>query len=742
MKKKQKLVLKFFLTISIFILFSSCADLFEKRIGFEASFNNANLSNLIIAPPKITKLDTPKQIHVTQAEFPNKIIITWEPVLYAKYYCLERAISKEKDINGNFIQPTEDDFTQIPLANNLSVATYTDTILSDPKYSAQEYSYCYFYRVCATHPECDSSDYIISEPAYLLAPPTNVVASLGEFADKITIKWDKAKNAKSYDIYRSLNSDGSASIKIGTVTANQNYYTNPISTSDQGKDFYYTIVTKARSTDSVASSLALGYGLQEGAPPKVSNVKVTTGRGDSSDKICISWDAAIGSGIKYAIYRTSSKDSSYTLLSQNSTSTSYEDKKSLQENIYYYYQIQAYTENGEEKIKGPFSDSSRTSLSPAEGFIISAPLNIEVSKIKGDLSNCQLQFTAPIGSKHYLSDSKLYDEYNNYDYIILGSDSNSGPFSVIQELSESSLTKTAQGYFIVPTIDSRKFYKIQTKLNSVISKESELCAPSPFEAQNVIATKAEFIAGYTDSDSNANELGVHAVKITWEAPDGNDAEGGYYIYRSTKPDSGFKKVNDEPIKNNFYFDKNEMAKAGIYYYYKILSLNSLLQGSNYSKAVIGYGALTATQYMREYNKTIINSQKKLTLMHNPDDMKKLGSESALGALSGNLSYNAKIDGLGARITMHYQDYADFYINNDKTLGFYFLVTGDTNTSASMDASGTMDGTVVCVGMYEGSVGYNNLKIKGGGAAGGTYEIKRKGFPSTVSVDWRIGEEGK
>ena len=220
---------------------------------------------------------------------------------------------------------------------------------------------------------------------------------------------------------------------------------------------------------------------------------------------------------------------------------------------------------------------------------------------------------------------------------------------------------------------------------------------------------------------------------------------GYNVYRSTKPDSGFRKINETPIPSseNCYFDYNETAKTRTYYYYRVLTVNSLEQGNEYSETKSGYGSLTPEQYMREYNKTAINSQTKLTLMHKSNDMDKLGSETAKGAISGTLSYNAKIDGLGARITMHYDNYADFYIEDkNESSGVYFLITGDTNTSANMSANGSMDGVVTCKGMYPGSVSYNNIQIKGGAAGGGTYGIKRDGFDGQIEVDWKIGEEGR
>ena len=146
--------------------------------------------------------------------------------------------------------------------------------------------------------------------------------------------------------------------------------------------------------------------------------------------------------------------------------------------------------------------------------------------------------------------------------------------------------------------------------------------------------------------------------------------------------------------------------------------------------------------MREYNKTVIASQKYLTLMHKPADLDKLGSETIRGKLSGTLSYNAKTSGFGAEIIMKYTNYAEYYAAGDPDKGYYFFLNGNSNTNANMDASGTMNGTVTCTGMYPGSVGYDELKIKGGGAAGGNYIITREGFPGSVKVDWKVGEEGK
>ena len=196
----------------------------------------------------------------------------------------------------------------------------------------------------------------------------------------------------------------------------------------------------------------------------------------------------------------------------------------------------------------------------------------------------------------------------------------------------------------------------------------------------------------------------------------------------------------------------------------------------------------AEQWFREYNKNIASSQKKLTLMHNPSDLDKVGSESVKGNISGTLGYNAKVAGLGAEITMPYTNYADHFISDDSTLGIKFILDGNTDTTSNMSANGHMHETVHCFsrtidvtdaaqiekafenlsepakntikntgdknylcGMYPGYAIYNNLEIKGGAAGGGyylvqTFELDRKDKNSgTVvlaedKVNWLVGEE--
>lgn len=728
------------------LLFTSCSNLFQGRVGADiTNLSAATLGGLLVDKEVITVLDPPEQIFVSENEYNNRIVINWTAVSGAAYYVLERAVVKEKQSDGTFAVPEESEFEEIRRVYDS--VEFSDVIISEPKFSSEEYKYGYFYRVSAENPaaKLEASEYLVSSTAgTLFAPAYNVRASLGESESSIKVEWDPVPGAARYEVYRTPNADGSGESRIASVSSNQNWYTNAIGKAQQGVEYYYSIVVKNTfGVESVSSSLALGYSLVAGAPAQVKNVTVTNGRGNSTDEITIGWDGGSDDKINYSVYRTSSSDSSYTLLTSNASGASYTDKKSLKTNEYYYYQVQAWKwENAEEaqdpanpkKLKGPFSASSLKDTNPAEGFILGAPKTISVKKDK-DSGMCKIEFTSALGSSSCPDDSKLSANYNSYSYKIYSSDTENGAFSEGPTIQDSN---SADGKNVC-TVASANFYKVSTLNGSTESEQSEVVAPAPDSVKNVYASKAGYIPSITNDDANANSSGVHAVEITWQEPEGG-ASGGYNIYRSVKKDSGFRKINNDAIQSNSYYDYYELAKAGVPYYYRVLSLNSLKQGANYSETVTGYGALTAEQYMREYNKTVKMSQKKLTLMHKSSDTDKLGSETISGDISGTLSYNAAIAGLGAEISMHYSNYAEVYINKDSTLGVYFLLNGNTDTTSNMSGNGHMHESVTCSGMYPGAVRYNSLQIKGGAAGGGTYGITRSGFPTVVEVSWLIGEE--
>ncbi|MBD5440593.1 MAG: hypothetical protein HDR33_06200 [Treponema sp.] len=776
------------LIVGVCLSFVSCANIFQDKVAKSNDGTPATLGEMFVGGVTVGKLDTPSEIHVSLYEFSNRIRISWSPVKYAEYYSLERAIVTERNEKGEWKTPDESEYELLEHSEFLYATTFMDIVIEDSMNDPldcenEKYGYAFFYRVRAENPRLgyEESEYANSSYGALLPPPSGTKASAGESDEYIEVTWIKSSGTARYEIYRSENEDGTNSTRVGTVTSDMDKYKDEAVSSYGGKDLFYTVCAVSSETGerSVPSSVALGYTLLPGAPKAASNVRVTKGKGhgDSPKSIEIEWDSIEGDGITYTVYRSSSESSTMRKLGEGSGS--YADSKDLKSNVYYYYYVQtSKIEMKDESdtegtlLKGPMSKSGPDDASPAEGFILSEPSTVEVQKIRGE-SEYRISFTPVIGDANFSNKTKAkYD--NKYEYVVLGGGTQSGNFSEVKTASSSAL-EFADGKYSMK-VSPFGFYKMKVKYNGEESKQTSVVAPAPYEARDVYVTRAALVGSPDDyvpksttstTEPGTNANGVHPVKITWKAPEGG--ADAYNIYRSEKQDSGFRKIKDSPIPANGgtdfeYIDKNDSAKAGSIYYYYVLSLNSLGQGVEKSaidtptlddNKIIktknadntpcgrgwGWGALSAWQYMREERKTVESSQKKLTLMHKSNNLDKVGSETINGNICGTLSYTAKVEGLGARITMPYTNYADSYISNNKNLGIYFLFNGNTNTTSNMSANGNMDGTVTCNGMYPGSVIYNNVQIKGGAAGGGTYGVIRNGIDSNaVQVDWKAGDK--
>ena len=481
------------------------------------------------------------------------------------------------------------------------------------------------------------------------------------------------------------------------------------------------------------------------------------------------------------------------------TYTDNDSKAELQQNTYYYYYVQSYktvVENGEEvtyngpvSVTGPAADLDEDSFDKyAEGFILSAPSTVEVQKPNIAQKNdpYTVLFTPAIGDKNFSKGSKGSEYSNNYEYIVFGGDSEYGAFTELTRASSNSLQLNDGKYSITPSNPQRKFYKMQVANGAAFSAQTNAVAPAPYAPTDVYVTCAALVGNYSDyiptstdsgtgsykseTDRASNDNGVHPVKIVWTAPEGGDA-AYYNIYRKTNFGSGNwgMPINDEPVSGTSYIDKNENARPDIVYYYSVVSLNSLKQGANRSlpekpelmgtgaDAIIktydvkidgkdtrcgkgwGWGALSAWQYIQQMCKPIENSHK------NCDTLKKAiptGTETVLGVLNGRLEYNTPFS-LNPYANLEYFDYADYYINDDESLGYSFLLNGHTDTKASMDKSGVMLGTVTCKGMYPGSVKYDGITIRDGVSAGGYYELIREGIDTgTLKVNYMAGKDIK
>lgn len=732
MNKKHLSLLIIIYTFSIIL--TSCAQLFQPKVEMPALDDDGfwKMASANISAP----LDAPKYLFAGKGGAPDKISLSWEKVSEAVAYRIEWAELSPLP-NGTF---NEDDKQWDVLVDNVYVNKYDHVFWpSDPPTNSDEYDKRFYYRVVAKNERDKRSESEYSNEDYgtLLSPPRNIEADKGEDLNEINITWNPVENATSYVIYRSRNPDGTSATRIGTRPSNRQTYTDKVSPEERGVKFYYLIYSSNKNNVlSAASDPALGFARVPGAPAKPSGVTASRAASPSGG-IQISWTPS-GGATKYSVYRSSSLSSSLEPLDEKVTGTSFTDTRSLKAGVYYYYQVTALNDNGDSSA---FSDTDRTgTVHSSVGFILSPPTVIEAEKVGTDIS---VRWMPAIGNT---------DEIKKYTYYIYGDNSKDGAFStkIGNDVAGASVDTDGYIYTTIPSSSATtKYFKIETHNGGVKSDKSATFAPSPIAATGVTATKAANPSAW--NGGGASGSGVYPVKITWNKVDG---ASGYHIYRSSKPGSNYRKITESPVIGTLYSDNDASMQPQKYYYYKVLAVNDLGQGKNYSEYDIGYGALTATQFLKEFGKQIKSSQKKMTLMHK-GGTSALGSESAGGKYSGTLSYKASLDGLGARIIMPYSNYCDdlikdYYVysgsgdkndqnnyvpanNNDAR---YMIFNGNTNTKADMGSNGSMDGTVNVSGMYNGSVGFGNIQVKGGAAGGGYYPVTVSGFP-TENISYSV-----
>jgi len=762
MKHTIKLTKSIPLLLATALTFTSCYSWYEEKVSMDHSSKQQTLADFFHQDAEITSLEAPTQVLASKGLYSGSVKVNWTQVQNATSYRIERAVVKTNG-SSNVI-PEEGDFEVIE--KYFYKTTYEDKILSNPTSSNEEYDYKYFYRISAENLNkgYESSDYTdVSETSteglgWLLPAPTKLDAWKGKSQTEIKLTWNKVDNALNYVIYKGTNPNGTGMEKVATILASNTSYFDPISESEQGNNFYYKVSAKLpNGSESAFSSLAMGYSLKPGAPTCPDGIEVVNGFGDNTSSITVNWNQVSnsnpGTTLTYSLYRTSSVDSVYTLIESNinASTTSKTITEGLKPGIIYYFYLQSISTNNTtgEKIKssfsetGPDSETGTIGKDTVYGFLLSPPDYVEV--LDSDNSSMVTLKWSPAVGYNLLPDNDI-----KFSYRIYAGDEQGSNFSYENITQPDASDPNSVGYYQCE-VEKKPFYKISTLKGNLESDLSSAAAPTPSAPTNVYATKCEG-GSLVNLKANVNE--VYPVKITWQKP-ANEEPWGYYVYRSTNPESSFRKLTEDPITSEQpleFIDENETARAGSFYYYKVVSLNSLMQGKkgndpsdDPSNDARGYGAITREQWFREYNKTIKKSQSKLSLMHKPNDMDKLGSETISGDFSGTLSYNAAIAGLGAEITMHYDNYCDFYIANDSDFGKYYVITGNTDTTSNMSANGNMHGTVNVTGMYPGFADYGNLQIKGGAAGGGSYDVETKDLKGNViferkAINWLVGEE--
>jgi hypothetical protein len=713
------------------LLLGGCADIFQPKIAMPSARSTGSLGDLLIAEekPEITEIPPPAQVFVEDRQSATRMRVSWTPAAGALYYRIDRAVM-EKGLDGGYPEPKEEDFNFL---SEVYSPSYTDHVLDDPQRDSPEYEQLFYYRVSSGSAELEPAKTSIPVSGSLLPPVRGVKATLGTVEGMVEIRWNLVDKAASYEVYRA-DSETSVLEYRGRTLGSQNVFQNRISgAAEEGKELYYWVYAVASSQEkSIRSNSAMGYSQISGSPAAPENLRPQIGYslGGSTSEIKLAWDpVSAGGEVTYVVFRYSQDDDTLVRLTpqpagvlEGTRDAFWADSRDLKNGIYYYYLVQALTLDGSRTLKSGMDRDAAF-----RGFVLSPPSSAEA--LKTPSSAVTIRWTAAIND-----DAAPI----SYDYEIEGASGQSGPWSHLLTVADPG----AGGIIEKTGVPPHPFYRIITVNGSVKSDPGAVFAPSPDPAVITDVSRALYLPA-----ASANSKGVYPVVISWKKPDA-DTPAAYRVYRSESEDSGFRLISDSPIPasplGQFSFtDTNISAKPGKYYYYRVLSLNELGQGSLYSESGAGYGALTPEAFFGEFIKTVNNSLNKLVNMNKAGAMDKLGDETKNGAVSGTVHYDTPDSVLSAippfTIYIHYDNYADYHIEGVSALGPYVVLNGDSNTNVSnTGGDGQMAGAVGVSGMYKGTVNYDNITIKSQAAAGGYYLVQPDGFPP-AQVDWTEGK---
>ena len=351
------------------------------------------------------------------------------------------------------------------------------------------------------------------DPNYKLTAPsvkTDYLISTG----KPYIKWAAVAGANKYEVYRSGSKDGSYTL-LGTTTAT-NYTDNK---ANAGYIYYYKV--KAVNANSIKSD----YSATVAATCHCARPVVKPDYLISTGKPYIKWAAVAGAN-KYEVYRSGSKDGSYTLLG-TTTATNYTDNKANAGYIYYY------------KVKAVNANSIKSDYSAT----VAATCHCARPVVKPD---------------YLISTGKPYIKWTAVSgaskYYVYRSGSSNGTYEYVGTTTATNYTdnKANAGYTY--------YYKVKA-----VSKVSS--GANSYYSVVIGATCHCARPSVKITTSNGSP------RLTWNAVAGASQ---YEVYRATSKNGSYTKMF---TTSNLSYT-NTSAKAGTTYYYKVKAVSKVKSTAN------------------------------------------------------------------------------------------------------------------------------------------------------------------
>lgn len=292
----------------------------------------------------------------------------------------------------------------------------------------------------------------------------------------------------------------------------------------------------------------LSMGIPQGA--YAADTMQVTAIAVSSSKIELNWKNVEGAK-GYAIYRSNSSEGGFQKQKEVSSATTvYRDTKVSAAVVYYYKIVPINRSTGKEMKTYQAVVKART------------PEKVEIEKITSKSpTQIKLIWSASAGS-------------NGYE--IYRSGSGNGNYKKIAQINgKNTLTYTDSEV----TPGKTYYYKLRPT-NKILGQTGVGNFSEPVKGKTLAKTN---ITSITSVSSNR-------MQITWKKVNGAQS---YEIYRSTKANSGFKKIATVKASKNKYADMT--VKSGKKYYYKIVTAGSL----NGTKITSGYSEAAGVRSLQQ-----------------------------------------------------------------------------------------------------------------------------------------------
>jgi len=277
-------------------------------VGYGLTSPVSNTSNLV----KI-ELKAPENVkaELTLKDNSLSVKVTWNTVKLAEFYCVYRCNSS----NGTY---------------SLMEESIKDTIWTDKTPLIGNN----YYKVIASGYGLKSTMSSASNVVNVaLAAPKNVKGELVLSGNKLVanITWDAVNFAETYSIYRCKSSGGTYSMIAEDIKA-----TNWIDNTPLEGNNYYKVIASGYGLKSTMSSASNVVNVALAAPKNVKGELVLSNNNPVAN---ITWDV-VQFAQSYKVYRSSSYNGTYTLLTENVLSTTWTDNSP--QNGSNYYKVSAY----------------------------------------------------------------------------------------------------------------------------------------------------------------------------------------------------------------------------------------------------------------------------------------------------------------------------------------------------------------------------------------------------------------